>query len=54
MTNEELMNVVGGSVTFSAALVTAIVSAFKGLYELGQSIGSSIRRVLGGKYCKIN
>ncbi len=52
MTNEELMNVVGGA--FSAALVTAIVSALKGIYDLGKSIGSSIRRVLGGKYCKIN
>ena len=51
MRDEELLNVWGGA--FSAALVTAVVSAFKNLFDLGKSIGSAIRRVMEKKYCQV-
>ncbi len=52
MSDEELLTVYGGA--FSAALLSGIVSAIKTIYEIGKSIGTSIRRVIEKKYCKIN
>ncbi len=46
---EELKNIMGGA--FSAALLNAIISAFKGAYNLGVSLGSSIARFFSGKLC---
>ncbi len=51
LSNEELNNVIGGG--FSAALLNAISRGISTIYNLGYSIGSSLRRALGRTLCKI-
>ena len=49
--NDELKITVGGATKFSGAIVNAITSLVKFVYGLGQTFGSSIRRVVSGKMC---
>lgn len=49
LTKEELNNIKAGDLT--GAFITGIVKAFNCLYELGKSLGSSIRRYTTKKYC---
>lgn len=51
LTKEELYNIKGGGV--SAALLNALSRLISTLYELGQSVGSAIRRAKSKNYCKI-
>ena len=48
----EMKNINGGSLT--SAMINAITKAVNTIYELGRQTGSSIRRLITGKYCKIN
>lgn len=48
---EELDITVGGA-SFSGAIVNAITSLVKYVYTLGQSLGSSLRRITTGNMCK--
>jgi hypothetical protein len=50
---EEMLNIVGGG-TLSASLITSIVRGVNALFEIGQSIGTSIRRIYSGKICGFN
>lgn len=52
LSNEELMEIKGGSVT--GALVSALVTLMNSIFDLGRSLGSSIKRVVSKKYCKMN
>jgi len=45
----ELYEINGGAI--SGTLINAVTSAGKFIYNLGQSLGSSIRRIVGGNYC---
>jgi len=49
--NDELKLTIGGASNFSGAIVNAITSLVKFVYGLGQSFGSSIRRMTSGKMC---
>jgi hypothetical protein len=51
LTNEELILVRGGGL--SSTLLNSVSRFLEDIYKLGQSIGSSIRRVVSKKVCKI-
>ena len=51
LSKEELYSIKGGSV--SAALLNAISRIISTLYNLGQSVGSALRRARDKNYCKI-
>ena len=46
----ELAKINGG---FSASLLNAIARLSKTIYDIGYSFGSSIRRLIKGKMCKV-
>lgn len=48
LSNTELHNIYGG---ISAALVNAVVSAFKTIFDFGRKIGSTLRRGKTKNYC---
>ena len=50
MTKEELIDVKGGG-TLSASLLNAISRAAETIYNLGRSLGSSIRMIISGSKC---
>lgn len=50
MSKQELMMIKGGS-TFSASFLNAISRAVETFYNLGRSIGSSIKMIISGKKC---
>lgn len=51
LTKEESMLYVGGASTIKAAVITAITSAVKFIYEVGQNLGSSIKRYRTNTSC---
>ena len=51
LTSEELICVRGGG--FSSTLLNSFSRLLEDIYKLGQSIGSSIRRITSKKICKI-
>lgn len=52
LSSEELMNIKGGAIT--AALLNSISRIIDTLLNLGQIVGSSLRRSLSKKACKIS
>lgn len=48
--NEEMIKITGGS-AITASLLTAINKTIQIIFDLGQSIGSSIRRIIDDKKC---
>ena len=50
---KELNEINGGAVNWSGTFINAITSAGKFIYNLGQSLGSSVRRIVGGNYCSL-
>ena len=48
----EMNNISGGAIT--SPLINAVSKLMTTLYELGEKTGSSIRRLVSGKYCKAN
>lgn len=52
LTNEELIKVKGGSI--SATMLNAISRLIESLLNLGQLVGSSIRRSVSKNYCKLS
>ena len=51
LTSEELIYVRGGGI--SSTFLNSVSRLFEDIYKLGQSIGSSIRRIASKKTCKI-
>ena len=49
---KEMINVSGGAI--ASPLINAVSKMIITLYELGEKTGSSIRRLVYGKYCKAN
>lgn len=52
ITIEEEKNVIGGAVSIST-IINSLSKAANIIIELGRSLGSTIRRMIGGKYCSI-
>ena len=50
--NEEMTKVTGGS-TITASLLSAINKTVQIIFDLGQSIGNSLRRIINGEKCPI-
>jgi len=50
LSREETIAYVGGG-KLTAALLSAATSLVKSLYEMGQNLGSTIRRIFSGNYC---
>lgn len=48
----EMTNVCGGAI--ASPLINAISKIINTIYDLGEKTGSSIRRLVSGKYCKVN
>lgn len=48
--NEELINITGGT-AINASLINAIARGAEFLYNLGRSIGSSLRMIITKKSC---
>lgn len=51
--NSELVQIDGGF-QLKGVILQYGVKAFNFIYDLGRSLGSSIRRIGSGKYCQIN
>lgn len=53
MTNKELINVRGGATSTytSAAFINAIARGIGVLYDLGKSVGSTLKIIISGKKC---
>lgn len=49
---EEMKKVEGGT-SFSAAMLGAIYKVVETIYNLGDALGSSIRRIIEGKNCSL-
>ncbi len=52
LSSEELLDIKGGS--WTATLLNAVSRLITTMLGLGQVFGSSVRRVVTGKTCKIN
>ena len=48
----DMTNVSGGGI--ASPLINAVSKMIATLYDLGEKTGSSIRRLVSGKYCKAN
>lgn len=51
--NEKEMFYVIGGATIGYSLINAVTKAVTTIYTIGQSIGSSLRRVINGQYCSL-
>lgn len=51
ISNEELLVVRGGGIT--STFLNSLSRFMENLYKLGQSVGSSLRRIVGKKTCSI-
>lgn len=52
MKKEELLQVVGG-VSITGTLLSSMYKVGNLIFEIGRSLGSAIRRAVGGKMCSI-
>lgn len=52
--SDELEKIVGGTSTISSTIVNAINNMLKLLYEVGEGVGSSFRRVKEEKLCPLD
>lgn len=50
---EELLSISGGANYLTASFLNAVSRAITTLVDLGRSLGTSIRRSISGKVCKI-
>ena len=49
--NNELINITGGAIKLTAALLNAMSRAASLILGVGQRIGSYVRSRISGKYC---
>lgn len=51
LNNNELLNVEGGAV--NSSLISTLVKGSTVFFEIGRSLGSSFRRLISSRTCKI-
>ncbi len=51
LNKEQLKNIDGGSI--SGTLISAFTSGIKAIFDIGKSLGNSIRRITEGKLCEV-
>ncbi len=54
LSNEELYNIKGGSVSLTGSLLTGILGIVNKIFELGRAVGSGVRRVHDKNICSYN
>lgn len=52
MEKKELLQIVGG-VSITGTLLNSLYKVGNALFEIGRSLGSAIRRIVGGSMCPI-
>ena len=52
LTKEELKEIKAGA-SFSASLINSLVRGINSVLDVGRYLGSSIRRLVGGKVCSL-
>jgi len=50
---EELLNIVGG-INITASFINAIYRGINSVLDVGRSLGSTIRRIVGGRMCPLS
>jgi len=53
MTKQELLQITGGSIKWSNSLLGYIYKTANTIMEIGRSLGSAIRRSIGGALCPL-
>lgn len=53
LTQEELMEVKGGTNFLSGSFISSLVRAGNTLLDMGRSLGTSIRRIFSGNVCEL-
>lgn len=53
LSNNELLNIDGGSNWFTATFLNAASRALSTLMDLGRSLGTAIRRTINGSVCPL-
>ena len=51
--NEELEKINGGSSTLTSTIINAVTNLFRLFYEVGEGVGSGIRRVKENELCPL-
>ena len=51
LTTNEMNKINGGATSYTTA-INAVVKAITALFNVGQAVGSAIRRSISGNYCK--
>lgn len=51
--DKEMINISGGSSYFSATLVSALTRAGTTIFEIGRSLGSTVRRIFEKDMCSL-
>ena len=52
LTNEEMNMINGGASPSYTTAINAVIKAISTLFNVGQAVGSAIRRATSGSYCK--
>ncbi len=50
LNKEELLEISGGAI--SGAIITALIKGINTILELGRSLGTAIRRIHTGNFCR--
>ena len=51
--DNEKLNLLSGGETVSGTLVTALTSGIKAIFDVGRSLGSSVRRLSSDEICPL-
>lgn len=49
---ESMQKIIGGGVSMSGAIVSAIKGYINAVFAIGQAVGGAIRRISSGNLCK--
>jgi len=50
--SDVMKNMIGGGISFSGAVLSAIRGFISPIFEIGQAVGGAIRRISSGNLCK--
>ena len=53
MEKQELLQIVGGGFSLTGAVLNSIYKVGNMIFEAGRSLGSALRRIVGGSMCPI-
>ncbi len=53
LNKQELLNIDGGATTISGAFITSIIKGISSIFDLGKSLGTAVRRIIGKSICPL-